>query len=139
MPRAVAQRELLAPIEDVWGFLAEPYHLSDWWPNIAAVVPDRRGLSPGARWTVRRGLRPGLLRKPAAEETLVVAEVDAPNRVRWQFTGERLDVELRLEPKGRHTLATLTASSTWLLGFRRSLPKHALARLHALIQTAASL
>ena len=140
MARVDASLELLARRDDVWAFLAEPYHLSDWWPNIAAVVPDRRGLNPGARWKVRRGLRPGLFRKPAAEETLVVREVDAPNRVAWQFTGERLDVDVGLEPRGRdRTLVTLTVSSTWLLGFRRSLPKHALVRLHALIQTAATL
>ena len=37
---------------DVWGFLAEPYHLSDWWPGILGVEPDRRGFAPGARWRV---------------------------------------------------------------------------------------
>ena len=29
-----ASRELLAPRADVWAFLAEPYHLSDWWPGL---------------------------------------------------------------------------------------------------------
>ena len=37
MPRVEAARELLAPREDVWAFLAEPHHLADWWPGIAAV------------------------------------------------------------------------------------------------------
>ena len=32
---------------DVWAFLAEPYHLSDWWPGITGVEPDRRGFAPG--------------------------------------------------------------------------------------------
>ena len=45
----VAKRELLAPIHDVWGFLADPHHLPDWWPGIAGVEPDRRGLGRGAR------------------------------------------------------------------------------------------
>ena len=42
--------ELLAPRADVWAFVAEPYHLSDWWPGVSGVEPDRRGLAPGARW-----------------------------------------------------------------------------------------
>ena len=46
-----ATRELLASLEDVWGFLAEPYHLSDWWPGIVSVAArparlrDRRALA----------------------------------------------------------------------------------------------
>ena len=43
-----ASLELLAPREHVWAFLAEPYHLPDWWPGITgvewAVAPaDARG------------------------------------------------------------------------------------------------
>ena len=48
-----ASRELLAARTDVWQFLAEPYHLSDWWPGIVGIEPDRRGFAPGARWKVR--------------------------------------------------------------------------------------
>jgi uncharacterized protein YndB with AHSA1/START domain len=39
--RVAAKRELLAPPQDVWAFLVEPHNLSDWWPGIAAVHPDR--------------------------------------------------------------------------------------------------
>src|SRR5437667_108533 len=53
MPLAQVELELLAPVEDVWRFLAEPRHLADWWPGIAAVEPDRRGLVAGARWIAR--------------------------------------------------------------------------------------
>ena len=53
MPRVEAARRLLAPREDVWAFLAEPHNLADWWPGIAAVEPDRRGLAAGARWQIR--------------------------------------------------------------------------------------
>jgi hypothetical protein len=49
-----ASRELLASREDVWRFLAEPYHLPDWWPGITGVVPDRRGFATGARWEISR-------------------------------------------------------------------------------------
>ena len=140
MPRAVSRRELIAPPHDVWAFLAEPHHLSDWWPNLAAVQPDRRGLQPQARWRVRRGTQPGLLRKPAAEEVVVIRAVETGRRLAWQFTAERLDVEIELEASGHdHTVATLTVQGPFLLGFRRSLPRTALDRLHSLIQTAASL
>ena len=44
MGKFAASRDLLAPREDVWGFIAEPYHLADWWPGISGVQPDRRGV-----------------------------------------------------------------------------------------------
>ena len=140
VPRAQASRELLAAREDVWSFLAEPHHLPDWWPGVAAVDPDRRRLAPGARWTLRRGSRPGLLRRPAAADMLLIRDVEPPARISWHLTGDRLDAELRLEQvaPGR-TRATLSVESPWLLGLRRTLPRDALSRLHALCQTAAEL
>ena len=66
MPTYTARKELLAPLEDVWLFLAEPHHLTDWWPGVAGVTPDRRGLAPGARWRLHAPMRPSLLRRPAA-------------------------------------------------------------------------
>jgi uncharacterized protein YndB with AHSA1/START domain len=30
MPRVRASRELLAPLDDVWDFVAEPYNLPKW-------------------------------------------------------------------------------------------------------------
>jgi hypothetical protein len=140
VPSATAERELLAPRRDVWAFLSEPYHLADWWPGLAGVEPDRRGLSPGARWRVRTIDRPTLLRRPQAEGMLLVRQVDEPNLVTWHLTGERLDVELRLDaPTADRTLATLTVSGPWLVAFGRSLPRKALGRLHDLCQTAAEL
>lgn len=140
MPRARAERELLASREDVWAFLAEPRHLADWWPGIAAVEPDRRGLQRGARWQLRRGSRPGLFRGSNAPVMLLVREVDEPRRVAWHMAGERLDVELELEVAGRdRTLARLALSGPFVLAFRRSLPRVALERLHSLVQTAVTL
>src|SRR5439155_21205797 len=60
MPRVSAARELLASREDVWEFIADPGHFADWWPGVAAVEPDRRGLAEGARWTIRSTERPTL-------------------------------------------------------------------------------
>ena len=140
MPTYTITRELLAPLEDVWLFLAEPHHLADWWPGVAGVSPDRRGLAPGARWRLHAGMRPSLFRRPAVESTLMVLEVEPPTRVAWYMTSERIDVDLALEDAGnRHTRAHLTVSGPFLVGLRRSLPRTALNRLHALCQTAAEL
>ena len=140
MPKVAASRELLAPREDVWRFLAEPFHFSDWWPGVHGVQPDRRGLQPGARWRLHASMRPQLFRKPAAESTLVVIDVEPPTRVSWYMTTERLDVEIRLADSGNtRTRVELTVSGPFLVGLRRSLPRNALKRLYALCQTAAEL
>ena len=57
-------------------FLAEPYHLADWWPGISGVEPDRRGLAPGARWKVVGPGTPSLFRKPQMTGNLVVLAVE---------------------------------------------------------------
>ncbi len=140
MPTYTTSRELLAAREDVWRFLAEPHHFSDWWPGVAGVHPDRRGLAPGARWTLHGGMRPSLIRKPEMTGTLVLLVVEPPSRLTWHMTGERLDVELTLASTDNdRTTAELTVSGPFLVGLRRSLPRNALSRLHALCQTAAEL
>jgi uncharacterized protein YndB with AHSA1/START domain len=129
-----ASRELLAPRADVWGFLAEPYHLADWWPGIVGVEPDRRGFAPDARWKVRvysqniftgRGLR---------ETLLLVRAVEPYERFAFHILATKLDAEVRLRAlDADRTLATCTTSG------RRRLPEQALRRLYDLVQTAASL
>ncbi|MHB8641343.1 MAG: SRPBCC family protein [Gaiellaceae bacterium] len=140
MPTYTATRELLAPRADVWKFLAEPYHLPDWWPGISGLEPDRLGFAPGARWQVLGSDRPSLFRKPNMSGTLLVLAVEPYERFAFHLTGERLDVEIRLSAlaPGR-TLATLTVSGPVLVGLKRSLPRDALVRLHNLVQTAADL
>ena len=140
MPKISAERELLATREQVWAFLAEPHHLADWWPGIAAVRPDRRGLAPGARWQVQGDDKPTLFRRPSATGTLLVRTVEPPDHAAWQLTGDRIDVDVRLQYREPdRTLVTLTVEGPWLIGLRRSLPRQALSRLHALCQTAADL
>ena len=141
--RYEASKELLAPREDVWGFLTEPYHLSDWWPTISGVQPDRRGLAPGARWEVVGTSQPTLLRRPQAHGLLLVRRVDPYERLEWHLTAERLDVEVVLAAAGPdRTLVTLAVEGPWrpeVFGRRRTLPSIALNRLYDLCQTAASL
>lgn len=141
--RAVASRELLASREQIWGFLAEPRHLSDWWPGIASVRPDRRGLAPGARWELAGGPDPTLFRKPRATSQLVITRVDPYELAAWSLPAPRLDVEVRLAVSAPdRTLVTVTVEGSWrpeALGRPRALPREALARLHALLQTAAGL
>ncbi len=139
MPRSQATVSLLAARPDAWRFVAEPHHLPDWWPGVVAVEPDRRGLVEGARWKVRYGARPGLLRPPAAAGMLLVREVREPEFLAWHLTSDRLDVELSLEGvDADSTRATLSVSAPWLVGFRRSLARRALERLRDLCQTAAT-
>jgi len=139
-----ATRELLAPRADVWAFVAEPYHLSDWWPGISGVEPDRRGLAPGARWklitTPQSGSPLSAFFRPAvAGGTLLVIAVRAPEHVHLQLVNDRIDAVLTLEEAAAdRTRATLDVEGAWLR-VNRSLPRKALARLHALVQTAASL
>ena len=140
VPSYTERKELLAPLEDVWLFLAEPHHFSDWWPGVAGVTPDRRGLAPAARWQLHAPMRPGLLRRPASDSMMVIIDVEPLSRLTWYMSTERLDVELRLADAGeQHTRAELTVSGPFLVGLRRSLPRNALRRLYALCQTAADL
>ncbi len=135
--RAQAARELLAPPEDVWKFLAEPHHFSDWWPGIAGVQPDRRGMASGARWHVVTGNRPSLFRKPRTDDTLLVTAVEPMRRLAFRLNDAHIEAEVTLEPLGHdRTLAALTVAGPFLLSFRRLLPQKALSRLYALCQTA---
>ena len=141
--RIKEQKELVAPQSDVWALLAEPNHLSDWWPGYATIRPDRRGLAEGARWQVVRGTAPGLLRKPSGEGVIVITAVEPGTRLAWRDLEQRFDADLRLEPvSGDHTGATLVLEAPWgriVLEGLRLTPRKALARLHALCQTAARL
>lgn len=133
------RQELLAPPEDVWGFVSEPYHFQDWWPGVAAVEPDRRGFVEGARWQLRRA-EPTLFRRAHGAALLVVRRAE-PFTFGFHVVEDRLDAELALAPAAvDRTYAQLTVRvPLWRLGSERSLPRDALGRLHALCQTAAEL
>jgi uncharacterized protein YndB with AHSA1/START domain len=137
------QRELLASRGDVWTLLAEPRHLADWWPGYSVIRPDRRGLAEGARWQVVRGSTPGLLRRPGGEGMVVIEAVEPGLRLAWRDIQQHFTVDVRLEPAPEgNTRATLILEAPWwriVAEGLRSTPRQALARLHALCQTAASL
>ena len=140
--RIEAERELLARPADVWALLAEPRHLSDWWPGYTAIRPDRRGLAPGARWQVVRGRRAGLLRQPGGEGLIVITRVTERWELAWTDVQQRFDAAIVIEAHGAGTLARVTIEAPWwrirVEGLLRA-PGEALSRLHALCQTAAAL
>ena len=138
MPTAHASVELLAGPEDVWRFLAEPYYLADWWPNLVAVQPDRLGLAAGARWRISFH-QATLFRRADSEDTLLVVTADPGSRLVIEFVRARMRAELTLTQAGHdRTRAELQVTGPLLFGFSRGLAKDALARLHNLVQTAAT-
>jgi uncharacterized protein YndB with AHSA1/START domain len=140
--RMEASRELIAPAEDVWELIAEPHHLSDWWPGYSTVRPDRRGLAPQARWEIARSQQPGLLRRPGGVGLIVISAVEPYRSLAWHDVQQDFAAEIRIEPSGRGTLAIVGVDASWwrirVEGLRRA-PEEALSRLHALCQTAAGL
>ncbi len=139
MPRYAADRILLAPLDDVWAFLAEPYNLADWWPGVSGVEPDRRGLAAGARWKVVGPMQPSYFRRPQATGTLVVLAVEPRERLAFQFAGDHLDAELTIRAVDEsRTEVSLVVDGPLLIGLRRGFPRQALARLHSLLRTGES-
>jgi uncharacterized protein YndB with AHSA1/START domain len=139
VPTSRASVELLASPAAVWRFVSEPYHLADWWPNLATVEPDRRGFAVGARWRVRTA-QATLFRRAQAEDTLLVTAIEPERLFAFELVQARLRAELALSPAGEtRTRGELAVAGPLLLGFSRSLPKEALARLHDLCQTAGTL
>lgn len=130
MPRYAATRALSASQDEVWALVAEPARFADWWPDVERVDAGRRGLVPGARWQVEGTNRPRYLRRPEPTGWLLVLEVEPLRRVAFQLTGDRIDVELELEPEGEEGVrATLAIDVPWLVGVGRRFPHRVLDRL----------
>ena len=124
--------DLLASREEVWAFLAEPYHLADWWPGITGVEPDRRGFAPGARWKVHASKWNLFTGRRNIETMLVVRDVEPYERWSFHVVGTKLDAEVRLRSVGAdRTLVTVAAD--------REKPERAVGRLYELLQTAATM
>jgi uncharacterized protein YndB with AHSA1/START domain len=129
--RSEASLELLAPRADVWAFLAEPYHLSDWWPGITGVEPDRRGFAPGARWKVHAAKRNVFAGTRSVESMVLIREIDPYERWSWHLLSPPTDVEVRVASLSEtRTRVTVTTS--------RGRAAVAVKRLYDLVQTAAT-
>jgi uncharacterized protein YndB with AHSA1/START domain len=127
-----ASLELQAPRPDVWRFLAEPYHLPDWWPGITGVEPDRRGFAPGARWKVMTAKRNIFAGPRTVETMLLVRAVEPFERFAFHVLAPKLDAEVRLQSTAPdRTLVTVATD--------RGSPAKAVQRLYDLVQTAATL
>ena len=124
--------ELLAPREDVWAFLAEPYHLSDWWPGITGVEPDRRGFAPGARWKVLATKRNVFVGPRPTETMLLIRGIEPYESWSWHLLRPQTDVEIRLRSVGEARTAVTVATN-------RGSASRAVQRLYDLVQTAATL
>jgi uncharacterized protein YndB with AHSA1/START domain len=126
-----ASLELLAPRADVWRFLAEPFHLPDWWPGITGVEPDRRAFAPGARWKVHAVKRNVFTGARSVETMVLIREIDLYERWTWHLLQPATDVEVRLQATAEdRTRVTVTVS--------RGDPQRAVKRLYDLVQTAAA-
>jgi hypothetical protein len=96
-------------------------------------------MAVGARWHVRRA-GASLLSRAQSDDTLLVTAVEPRRRFAFELVGARLRVELTLETAGvGRTNAVLTVQGPLVVAFSRNLPKSALARLHDLCQTAATI
>ena len=127
-----AELELLAPRADVWAFLAEPYHLADWWPGVTGVQPDRRGFATGARWKVLINTKNPLLGTRTAETLLLIREIAVYERWSWHLLLSKMDVEITLRATAPdRTLVLINTNSR-----RRDLSRTAVRRLYDLCQTA---
>jgi len=127
-----ASLELLAPRADVWAFLAEPYHLSDWWPGITGVDPDLRGFAPGARWNVHATKRNVFTGSRVVETMVLIREIEPYERWTWHLLRPATDVEVRLR-------AVADDRTVVSVGASRGNPAVAVKRLYDLVQTAAKL
>ena len=154
-----ATRELLATRAEAWGFLAEPYHLSDWWPGIVSVEPDRRGFAVGARWQVHvvadplhfwifRFPRVGRPSGPTGSRTLVITAVDPLERWSFQlFRRVAKDTDRAPAPRTVEVTLRTLASDRTEVGVtvtsgsleEPQLARTAADRLYDLVQTAATL
>jgi uncharacterized protein YndB with AHSA1/START domain len=137
LPRFAAKRTLPAPLETVWDVLAEPARWAEWWPDLAtAETTVRRALAPGALWQIEGTNRPSLFRRPLSGGSLLVLEVVPLRRVAFQLPGDRLEVELDLEPAegDGETVAKLAVDAPRFAGVRRTTASDALAKLAAVVR-----
>src|SRR5207249_3020617 len=134
VPKVAATHRIDAPRELVWAIVADPERFGEWWPGVASVEPGRRGLVPGARWRIEGESRGRYLRRPLPAGELLVLEVRIAERVAFQLTGDRIDVELVLRDDEGSTTVELVVEAPPLIGMRRAFPGNVLRALDAAAQ-----
>ena len=115
----------------MWRFLAEPYHLSDWWPGITGVDPDLRGFAPGARWKVHSLKRNIFIGTRPVETMVLIREIEQFERWTWHLLEPATDVEVRIRATGEDRTQVTVRTS-------RGDAQRAAKRLYDLVQTAAA-
>ena len=139
VPNVRASRELRALARRRVGVRLRPVQPAELVAGVAGVQPDRRGLAPGARWHVQGTPAPTLFRRPEAVGQLLVRDVQAPERLEFHLTGDRLDVELLLEEAGpERTQCPSGSRAPGWWACPGSLPRQALGRPLRLLQTGAA-
>jgi hypothetical protein len=102
---------------------------------VGAEPSVRNALAPGAHWQLEGTDRPSLLRRPQLGGSLLVLEVVPLERIAFQLSGERAEVELDLQPvEDGETQATLAVDAPRFGGMGRTVPSQALAKLAALVR-----
>jgi len=106
---ATAQKELLAPRDDVWAFVSQAGRLSDWWPGIFGAQET------GDTWTIEGEERSGLSnvadRGGDERQEPVHVEKSAPGQLRLRFERSGYDVGLSLQASApNRTTATLSVT-----------------------------
>jgi uncharacterized protein YndB with AHSA1/START domain len=104
---ASAEKELLAPRDDVWAFISDAGRLADWWPGIFAAQEQ------GSTWTVEGDEREGLTevadRGDHERKETVDVEKAAPGTLRLRFPRSGYEATLSLASTARNrTGATLS-------------------------------
>jgi uncharacterized protein YndB with AHSA1/START domain len=117
VPTARRSRTISAPVEELWGVIADPHHLPRWWPRVNRV----EDVDDDAFTEVMTTAKGKVVR---ADFQLVEVE-EGTRRLRWE---QRVDgtpfanllksasTEVRLTPAGRATEVTIELRQT-LNGF----------------------
>jgi uncharacterized protein YndB with AHSA1/START domain len=116
MPRVTRSKTIHAPLEDVWGLLADPYHLPRWWPRVERVEDVHvSGDSGRARWTSVMKTEAGAVvradfrRVSAAEPSRLIWEQETEGTP-FERIMHHSRVEVMLDRAGGETRVKLTAN-----------------------------
>src|SRR5689334_7718153 len=118
MPRVTRRRLIAAPVDEVWGLVADPYNLPRWWPRVSRVENvDRRGSGRRSQWTKvletaeGRGVRADFRCLSSAENERYVWEQQLEGSPFAKHLRSS-EVEVRLRPDGEGTQVDLTSTQT---------------------------